>query len=125
MAADPKAFIDALFALERGGDVKPIASLYADDADLSNPLVQHQHRGKQGAADFWTMYRGAFRDVQSQFHHVVADEQNALLEWTSRGTRLDGKAFEYRGVTVLEFGAQGIQTFRTYFDPRQLDRTTG
>ena len=122
MAADPKPFIDALFALERSGDVKPIASLYTEDADLSNPLVQHQHRGKQGAADFWTMYRGAFRDVQSEFHHVVADEQSALLEWTSRGTRLDGKPFEYRGVTVLEFGPQGIQCFRTYFDPRQLDR---
>ena len=125
MMADPKPFIEALGTLERDGNAEPIAALYADDADLSNPLVQHRHRGKQGAADFWTMYRESFREIRSEFHHVVADQASALLEWTSRGTRQDGKPFEYRGVTVLEYGPQGIQTFRTYFDPRQLDRTTG
>lgn len=121
-AADPKPFIDALAVLEARGDAGPIAGLYADDADLSNPLVQHRHRGKQGATDFWNRYRGAFRDIRSEFHHVLADERSALLEWTSRGTRADGQSVEYRGVTVLEYDDGGIRTFRTYFDPRALDR---
>lgn len=119
---DPQQFIDALAALEERREVDPIAALYADDADLSNPLVQHKHRGKQGARDFWTMYRSAFGSIRSEFHHVVADAGCALLEWTSRGERSDGQPVEYRGVTVLEYGDGGIRAFRTYFDPRQLDR---
>lgn len=123
MAADPKAFTDALDALEQRGDAAPIAALYADDADLSNPLVQHRYRGRDGARDFWSMYRGAFQSIRSEFQHIVSDERSALLEWTSRGTRQDGQPVEYRGVTVLEYGGDGaIRAFRTYFDPRQLDR---
>ena len=69
------------------------------------------------------MYRSAFGSIRSEFHHVVADADSALLEWTSRGERSDGQPVEYRGVTVLEYGDGGIRAFRTYFDPRQLDRS--
>ena len=123
MNADPKAFTDALATLEQDGDADPIAALYADDADLSNPLVQHRYQGKGGAHEFWTMYRGAFQSIESAFHHIVSDQDSALLEWTSRGKRQDGQAVAYRGVTVLEYDGTGaISAFRTYFDPRQLDR---
>lgn len=123
MNADPKAFTDALATLEQKGDAGPIAALFADDADLSNPLVQHRYSGPDGAREFWMMYRGAFQSIESQFHHIVSDQDSALLEWTSRGNRQDGQAVEYRGVTVLEYDDAGtIGTFRTYFDPRQLDR---
>ncbi len=44
----------------------------------------------------------------------------ALLEWTSSGRAAGGTEFRYRGVSVLEFGDEGIHAFRSYFDPRFL-----
>lgn len=118
--ADTDRFIEALRRLEEDRDVEPLAALHAPDADISNPLVQHVHRGPDGARRFWRGYRGSFETVRSEFHHAITDGRSALLEWTSAGTLADGKPFRYRGVTVLEFGADGIAAFRSYFDPRVL-----
>jgi limonene-1,2-epoxide hydrolase len=115
----PEAFIDALHHLERTRDVEPMAALYLDDADISNPLVRYAHRGPDGARRFWSAYRAAFGEIRSEFHHVVADGSAALLEWTSTGTSPGGE-IRYRGVSVLEFGDGGVAAFRTYFDPRHL-----
>ncbi len=113
------AFIDALHHLEATRDVEPMAALHGPEADISNPLVQHAHRGPDGARRFWSGYRAAFGEIRSEFHHVVGDDRAALLEWTSIGTGPDGE-IRYRGVSVVEFGDGGITAFRTYFDPRHL-----
>lgn len=118
--AHPKRFIRALEALELEGDIEPIAQLHAPDADISNPLVQHQHKGVDGARDFWRTYRESFEQIKSEFHHIVAEDDVAILEWTSTGSMADGRPVAYRGVSVIEFGPDGIKTFRTYFDPRKL-----
>jgi len=113
------AFIDALHHLEATRDVEPMAALYGPEADISNPLVQHAYRGPDGARRFWSAYRTAFGEIRSEFHHVVAGDGAAFLEWTSVGTGPAGE-IRYRGVSVVEFGGQGITAFRTYFDPRHL-----
>ena len=51
MKLDALAFIEALHRLEQSRDVKAIASLFADDAEISNPLVAQD--SKDGAAAFW------------------------------------------------------------------------
>lgn len=118
--AHPKRFIEALHKLEDDGDVEPIAGLHAPDADISNPLVQHRHQGVDGARDFWRTYRDSFQTIRSEFHNVVAEDEVAILEWTSTGSMTDGRPVSYRGVSVIEFGSGGIRAFRTYFDPRRL-----
>lgn len=118
--AHPKRFINALYALELENDVEPIAGLHAPDADISNPLVQHQHKGVDGARDFWRTYRDSFQTIKSEFHNIVAEDEVAILEWTSTGSMADGRPVSYRGVSVIEFGPDGIKNFRTYFDPRKL-----
>lgn len=113
-------FIDALHRLEEQRDLDTIAGLYAENADVSNPVVPHEHQGKQGAREFWQGYRNTFQTIRSEFHHVLDDGKAALLEWTSSGQANNGTAFSYRGVTVLEYDAEGIRAFRSYFDPRHL-----
>lgn len=113
-------FIRALEALEQQGDVEPLARMHAPDADISNPLAQHRHKGVEGARGFWRTYRDTFQSIRSEFNHVLDNADVAFLEWTSSGTTATGQPVSYRGVSVLEFGPQGIRAFRTYFDPRRL-----
>ncbi|WP_076072816.1 nuclear transport factor 2 family protein [Sphingomonas montana] len=119
MTIDAQTFIDALRTLEEGSDAGPIAALFADDAEISNPLVEHG--GKDGAAAFWTAYRGTFDTIRSEFRNVVQGDKIALLEWVSEG-QVDGKDVRYGGVSVLELSEDTIAAFRTYFDPSQIGR---
>jgi len=119
-AENARRFIDALHRLEEDGDVDTLAGMYAEGADISNPVVPHRYRGSEGAREFWRAYRGSFAEVHSDFVHVVEQDGSALLEWTSRGRGADGRDFSYRGVTVLEFDDDRISAFRSYFDPRHL-----
>lgn len=127
MAEDPnhdhmaQRFADALHALEDRRDLEAMASLFTDDADVSNPLVKHEGEGRQGARDFWSKYRGAFDEIKSTFRHVITNEQDGsgFLEWVSEGS-MAGQPVRYGGVSVIEFSQDKVTAFRTYFDPTQL-----
>jgi limonene-1,2-epoxide hydrolase len=108
-------FIDALRRLEADGDTGPIAGLFTEDADVSNPLVRHDHEGARGAEAFWRSYRDAFSRIASSFRTVVEDERASLLEWVSEGETASGPV-RYGGVSVLEWDGDRIAAFRTYFD---------
>lgn len=117
MSKKTKKFIEALHGLEEGGDAGPIAALFEKDAEISNPLVAQQ--GEDGALSFWRSYREAFETIRSEFRNIVEEDGVAMLEWVSEG-RADGGPVRYGGVSVLEHGPDGIKTFRTYFDSRQV-----
>jgi len=55
---------------------------------------------------------------------VEAREGTVFLEWRSEG-RVGDQSFQYDGVSVIEFGEDGITAFRAYFDPRQLSIRPG
>lgn len=119
MSKKTEEFIEALHRLEDGGDAGPIAALFAEDADVANPLVAHRQEGEEGALSFWRSYREAFETIRSEFRNIVEEDGVAMLEWVSEG-RADGGAVRYGGVSVLEHGEDGIKAFRTYFDSRQV-----
>ncbi|MCK8778763.1 nuclear transport factor 2 family protein [Rhizobium sp. NTR19] len=121
-----KTFIDALGRLETARDVETIASLFADNAEVSNPLVTYQDGGADAAKTFWSQYRDAFDEIRSEFRTVTEKDGLSFLEWTSKGS-IDGKGFDYEGVSILEGDGDRITSFRTYFDTRHLPtaRTRG
>ncbi len=125
MAQITHDFIDALHRLEESGNVDVIADLFADDAELSNPLVLHGPDGDNGAKAFWASYHAALGAASSQFLNVIVDEGKAVLEWRT-ATEIDGRPTSYAGVSVIETDGEKITAFRAYFDPRQLTtRVTG
>ena len=124
MAERADIFIDALHKLEAEQDVEPIAALFAQGADVSNPMVKHSHEGEQGATEFWRGYRMAFDAIESSFRNIVEQGDVVLLEWISTGT-MEGADIRYGGVSVIEYGDGGITAFRTYFDPTPLKTTAG
>jgi hypothetical protein len=113
-------FIAALRRLEGESDTGDIVSLFAPNAAISNPLVRYDSGGPDAAEHFWSTYRGTFREIASEFRHVVDVEGAAFLEWTSSGTTTQGQPFHYGGVSVLEHDGERIAAFRTYFDPAQV-----
>ncbi|NHT78529.1 nuclear transport factor 2 family protein [Rhizobiaceae bacterium CRRU44] len=121
MPALADTFISALHRLESDRDTDTIASLFADDASLSNPLVSYDDGGVDAAKTFWSHYRDAFDEIASEFRAVTQTEGVAFLEWRSRGS-IDGEAFDYGGVSVLEEADGKIAAFRTYFDSAQIPR---
>jgi limonene-1,2-epoxide hydrolase len=121
MTALADTFISALHSLEADRDTDTIASLFSDTASVSNPLVTYDDGGVDAAKTFWSHYRDAFDDIASDFKAVTEAEGVAFLEWRSRGT-IDGEAFDYGGVSVLEEGDGKIVSFRTYFDSAQIPR---
>ena len=114
-------FADALHRLEDARDVEAMAQLFTDDADVSNPLVKHPGEGKQGAREFWTMYRASFDEIKSTFRHIVTHEEERVgfLEWVSEGS-MAGQPVHYGGVSVIDYEGDKVTAFRTYFDPTQL-----
>lgn len=114
-----EAFIDALHRLEAEGDVDVIASLFSDDAELSNPLVTHVSTEANGPKVFWKAYIGASQDIESEFVNILETDGVAVLEWTSEGV-VGGGVVKYGGVSVIESADGRITAFRAYFDPRKL-----
>lgn len=112
-------FIKALHHLERSGDPEGIVNLFAENATVANPLVQHRGNGRDSALSFWQSYRAAFKDITSEFRHIIEEDGIAFLEWVSEGTTEQGH-FRYGGVSVIEHRSDEITAFRSYFDPRHI-----
>lgn len=119
-------FIDALHALEAGGEeqAEQIAMLFADDATLANAALElrgEKERGRDAIFRFWIDYKNALGQVESHFHHITTGERAAGLFWTTDGQSSDGQDVHYHGATLLEWSPTGlIQFMRGYYDTREL-----
>ncbi len=108
----PARFKQALQETEQTRDPKHVASLFAEGAQLTNLGGDHGH----DATAFWQVYLEQFSEVRSEFTNDFATDGAAALEWNSRGKLADGRPIEYRGVSIIEFGDNGVTSFRTYYD---------
>lgn len=116
MHAVTQRFTDALHQLHADRDVEPLVALFSEDATLSKLDHPHEEHGLDGARRFWQTYRDVFDDIEATFSHTVQAEDSSALEWNSHGTLRDGKAFSYKGVSVLQGSEDRISGFRTYYD---------
>jgi ketosteroid isomerase-like protein len=119
-------FIDELHRLEEGDDSSAdrLAQLFAQDAELTNSILQRDGAGRQGQdaiAAFWHEYASTFGEVRSDFFEVVTSDHSAGLFWRSSGTGPSGQPLEYEGVSLLVLNQEGkIARFQGFFDTRQL-----
>lgn len=119
-------FIHELHAIEDGDShgVNRIVDLFADDAQLSNPIIEREgapRSGREQIAAFWQNYRTTFKDIHSEFSDVTASDRAAGLFWRSTGTHLTGSPVDYEGVSLLELDDRGkIARFKGYFDSNQI-----
>lgn len=113
-------FQEALADLERNRDPEPLIALFGEDATLGNTASHAPLTGRDGARQFWTSYRSSFGEMESRFRSVIKADSQCALEWTTRGTTVDGAPIEYEGVSVMEYDGDRIVRFHAYFDPSAL-----
>lgn len=123
-------FIAQLHRIEQGSefDVEDMAGMFAEDAQLSNPIIERDgtvRQGREGVAQFWREYRNVFSEIHSEFIDITASDHSLGLFWQSRGTDVNGQPLEYEGVSLLTLdGAGKISNFKAYFDSRQATSKT-
>lgn len=115
-------FVEALEALEREWNIDDMVSLFSEQCDVSNVVSPNVFFGRQGAREFWSIYRRWFGDVESFIHRVVFTDRHSAIEWSTRGTSSAGYLVSYEGVTILEFENGQISRCRAYFNPEHLAR---
>jgi hypothetical protein len=119
-------FIAQLHRLEDGDKAvaDDIADMFADSAELTNPVIEHNggsRHGREQIAAFWRQYAETFGEIHSEFFDVTMSDHSAGLFWRSSGTSHSGDAMEYDGVSLLVFDDAGkITRFQGFFDPRRL-----
>jgi ketosteroid isomerase-like protein len=109
-------FMHALQRFEATDDLPPLLALFHADGEALTLGRTEPARGLEELEGFWRDYRSAFREIRSEFSHVIEGKDGAVLEWTSRGALANGERVEYKGVTVLETAADRVRRCRTYFD---------
>ena len=109
-------FMRALQQYETTGELAPLLALFDEDGEALNLGRTEPARGTEAIEGFWRDYRAVFREVQSEFTHVIEGKDGAVLEWVSRGSLPNGEPVEYKGVSILEASSNRVRKFRTYYD---------
>jgi ketosteroid isomerase-like protein len=115
-------FVAALEKLEQDRDLETIAALFSEDAEIDNVTSVAGKEGKQGAREFWRVYRETFDEMKSTFRNQIFMDDRAALEWQTTGSSKNGHSVGYEGVSILEIEGDKITRFFAYFDPRKLGR---
>jgi ketosteroid isomerase-like protein len=115
------SFVAALWELEENEDVEPLVEIHAEDCEVGNVSVPGTFDGHDGLREFWTQYRKTFGEVKSEFRNVIATDDRAALEWTTKASS-NGGPVSYDGVSILEIEGEKVRRFMTYFDTRHLTR---
>ena len=112
-----ETFQSTLQQIEQSRDPEALAALFGPDAELLNLALTEPMKGKDGAKKFWANYLSTFEKISSIFHHTIATDHSAVLEWVSEGViAATGQPFNYRGVSVIEHDGEKAHKFRTYYD---------
>jgi hypothetical protein len=114
-------FVAALWELEENEDVEPLVEIHTEDCEVGNVSVPGTFNGHEGLREFWTSYRGTFGEMKSELRNVIATDERAALEWTTRANS-NGDAVSYDGVSTLELEGDKVRRFMAYFDTRRLTR---
>jgi limonene-1,2-epoxide hydrolase len=115
------SFVAALWELEENEDVEPLVEIHAEDCEVGNVSVPGTFDGHDGLREFWTQYRKTFGEMKSEFRNVIATDDRAALEWTTKASS-NGDAVSYDGVSILEIEGEKVRRFMAYFDTRHLTR---
>jgi len=103
-------------------DLDAYLACFADDVVLEVP-----GRTVRGRAEYEPMARGSFawaRPVSFEFHHLAADGDVVLADWTiAVERRSDGARVEWRGMSACRLAGDRIAWWREYYeDPVALGK---
>lgn len=110
-------FAYALRRLEQTRNIEEMARIFDPQATLRRIPQLHTYRGADGIRAFWRGYLALFEHIETAFTNVIEGDEDAVLEWCSRGRLRNGSPVEYEGVSVVVADPGGsVRHFRTYYD---------
>jgi len=102
-------------------DLDALVACFRRDVYSEQPL--HPSRSFQGSENVrqnWAMIFGGVPDLRADLLRTATSGDTAWSEWHWSGTSRDGKAFEMRGVTVLEVDEGLITAVSMYMQPVEV-----
>ncbi|HEY2220541.1 nuclear transport factor 2 family protein [Actinomycetospora sp.] len=115
-----RRFVEALRAIEDRGDLDGMIALGGETTRWWGTGPDEAQSGPDGAQRFWSGYRRAFAEIESEFTDVTETSSRIVLEWTSRGRHHSGAPVRYTGATVLALGGSPdepeLAAVRLYYD---------
>jgi hypothetical protein len=114
MAGMAQTFADALQRTEETRDPEHLVRLFAEGCELHNLAIGDQNI--EGARHFWQTYLNQFDHIRSEFSHLIEQDDQAALVWTSEGALRGGHPIRYRGTSILEVEGDKVRRFETIYD---------
>ncbi len=109
-------FMKVVGEVERTKEIGPLVDLFCNVAEVQTIGREKPLEGTGGVRTFWIDYLANFREVHTDFLHVIEGKGGIALEWYSEGVLKSGEPVRYRGVSILELEGGLIKNLRHYYD---------
>jgi hypothetical protein len=99
-------------------ELEPFVALF--DEHIRSQQPAHPDRAFEGSGQIrrnWGRLFDGVPDLRARLVRSVEDGATTWAEWDWAGTRLDGSAFQMRGVTILGTEGERVRWVRLYLEP--------
>ena len=121
----PNGPVQRMFAAAMRHDIDALVAEFADD--YTNITPNHPGRNFTGSAQVRSNWSALFAGIPDLTVQVLdattAPDGKVWVEWTTRGTRLDGRPVEQFGVAVFTTRENLLSAVRFYLEP--VDNESG
>lgn len=99
-------------------DLDALVASFHRDVHSEQPLhPSRAFQGNQNIRQNWAMIFGGVPDLRAELVRTVTSGNTVWAEWHWSGTSRDVKAFEMRGITVMEVDEGLISAVSMYMEP--------
>lgn len=120
---DNDQLLENLMTATNQHDLEALAECFHPDYDSEFPAhPERAFRGHEPMRQNWSRIFSAVPDVRSTLVTSASIQDTVWAEWEWSGTRIDGKSFSMRGVTIQGITDGKIAWVRLYMEP--VERST-
>ncbi len=102
-------------------DLDALVACFAPDVESVQPAHPARNfRGRDRIRENWTKIFASVKGLRAQLVQSIVNDEGAWSEWQWSGTRVDGEAFEMRGVTIQRLRDDAITSLRFYMEPLEV-----
>lgn len=116
--AAPLAVLRRLVTALNAHDLEDLLACFHPEYESEQPV--HPQRGFQGKArlaENWSWVFESFEDFEVQLIDHALQGNTVWTEWRWTGTHPGGRAFEVRGIMILEVEGELFRCGRLYLEP--------
>lgn len=119
--AGPLIAIEQLRDATNAHDLDAVVACFHRDVHSQQPLhPSRTFRGNENIRQNWAMIFGGVPDLHADLLRTATSGKIGWAEWHWSGTSRDRKAFEMRGITVMEVEEGLISAVSLYMEPVEV-----